>query len=568
MRKTILSALVVGLLLAASSVAPAEAQQADGTGLKTVLVVSISGFDAVSNDVQTIAEAAGQGEMAARLKLLAPEVGKGLDTSKPWGAVVQTDGTQFRIFGFLPVTDLQKTFALIKGFGQDVDLPEPDAEGVYEVEAQEQTIFMVQKDGWAFLSNEKETLAEMPDDPAPLLGGLDKSYAVAVRAVVANVPKSLRDQVLFPMQAGLAMGQQQLPNETPEQFAIRKRTIARSMEQFTKRINETEAIQIGLGVDSESKALRLEVEMTATEGSSAAADYALAGEAKSDLTGFYLPEAALTALVAGTMADSEAARLKDTLDTYGSKALADLDEQELSDNERKLAKQMLGDLIEVIRKTINSRRLDAGFSVLADSDSLNLVVGAFVADTATLEKLLKQIVHLAIAEDPGVENAINLNAEEHQGVRLHTLSVPTDQLPEGADLPPMLAGDTLTGAVGFSDQNVFLTFGPQSIDKLKAAIDQSKAAAGASVPPVRVALSATGIGQMIQGLEADDDSDVPPELISVLTDAGENDHVTLISEAIPNGTRTRLELEGGILKVIGTAVFTAMTRFAPSDSSP
>jgi hypothetical protein len=566
-RNTVLSALVVGVLLTTSSVAPAEAQQADSTGLKTVLVVSISGFDAVSKDVQTIAEAAGQGEMAAPLKLRAPQVGKGLDTTKPWGAVVQTDGTQFRIFGFLPVTDMQQTLTLVKGFARDADIPEPDADGVYEIEAQDQTVFMVQKGGWAYLSNDKESLGEMPADPVPLLGGLDKSYAVAVRAVVANVPKSLRDQVLLPMQAGLAMGQQPLPNETPEQFAIRKRAIARSMEQFTKRINETQALQIGLGVEPQSQALRLDVEITAKEGSSAAAEYALAGEAKSDLTGFYLPQAALTTLVAGNMADSGAAQLEDMIDTYGSKALADLDEQELSDNERKLAKQMLGDLIEVIRKTVKTRRIDAGLAVLADADSLDLLGGAFVADTATLEKLLKQIVHLAIAEDPGVEKAITLNAEEHQGVRLHTLSVPTDQLPEDADLPPMLAGDTLTGAVGIGDQNVYLAFGPHSIDKLKAAIDQSKSAAGQSVASIRFSLSATGVGRMIEGLGAAEDADVPPEVLSALNNAGQNDHVTLVVEAIPNGERTRLELEAGILKVIGAAVGAAMKQFGPGGPS-
>ena len=563
MRKTILSALAVGVLLATSGVAPAEAQPPDGTGLKTVLVASISGFDAISKDVQLIAGAAGQAEMAAPLILLAPQVGKGLDTTKPWGAIVQTDGVQFRISGFVPVTDMQQALALAKGLAGNADIPAPDADGVYEIEAQDQTVFMVQKGGWAYLSNDRESLAEMPADPVPLLGGLDKSYAVAVRAVVENVPQGLRDQVLSPIQAGLAMGQQQLDNETPEQFAIRKRTMARSMEELTKLINETEAVQIGLGVEPQSQALRLDIEITATEGSSAAADYALAGEAKSDLTGFYLPAAALTALLAGTMADSDAAQMEDMLDTYGSKALADLDAQELSDNERKLAKQMLSDLIEVIRKTVQSRRIDAGLAVLADADSLNLVGGAFVADPATLEKLLKQIVHLAIAEDPGVENAITLNAEEHQGVRLHTLSVPTDQLPDDADVPPMLAGDTLTAAVGFSDQNVFLAFGPQSIDKLKAAIDQSKSAVGQSVPPMRLSLSATGIGQTMEGLGAAEDPDVPPELISALTNAGQNDHITFVTEAVPNGVRTRLEFEAGILKVIGTAVGAAMSQFGP-----
>ena len=561
MRKTVLSALIVGVLLATSSAAPAEAQQPAGTGPKTVLVVSISGFDAISKDLQLIAQAAGQPEIAAPLMLLGPQVGQALDVTKPWGAVVQLDGMAFRVFGFVPATDLQKALALVQPLTGGAGIPEPDADGVYQIEAQGQTLYVVQKGSWAYLSNDKDSLSEVPADPIPLLDGLNESYAVAVRAMVENVPKMWRDQGLMLVQMGLDQGNQPLPGETPEQQAIRKRTMERSKEELARMINETAAVQIGLGAEPQSQAVRLDIEITATEGSSLAADYALAGEAKSDLTGFYLPQAALTALMASTMAESDAAQLEDMIDTYGSKALEDLDEQDLSDNERKLAKQMLGDLIDVIRKTIESRRIDAGLALLADADSLNLLVGAFVADTATLEKLLKQMVRLAIAEDPGVENAITLNAEEHQGIRLHTLAVPTDQLPEGADLPPMLAGDTLTAAVGFGDQQVFLAFGPGSIDKLKAAIDQSKSAAGQSVAPMRLSVSATGIGRIVEGLGGAEDPDVPPEILSALTNAGQNGHLTFVSEAVPNGVRTRLELEAGMLKVIGAAVGAAMSQF-------
>jgi hypothetical protein len=54
---------------------------------------------------------------------------------------------------------------------------------------------------------------------------------------------------------------------------------------------------------------------------------------------------------------------------------------------------------------------------------------------------------------------------------------------------------------------------------------------------------------------------VPPEILSALTNAGQNDHVTFVTEAVPNGMRTRLELEPGMLKVIGAAVGAAMSQF-------
>ena len=551
MRKTLLPALAVAVLLATSRVVPAQAPQLESTGLKTVLTVSVSGFDAIKSDLQSIAQASGMDQLMMPFMMLGPQGPAGIDTAKPWGAVVQTDGQKLRIFAFLPASDPKLMLGFLKPLGVEDASPEPDADGVYEIEVRGRELVLAQKGDWVVLADDRRTLANVPADPVPLLGGLNESYAIVVQGSIKDVPASKRDQVVELVRSGVEMAQQAQP--------AGERTIARSMEEVDKLINETDSVLIGLAVEPQSKAIRLDVEMTAIEGTSAAAEYALAAEAKSDLAGFYLPEAALTALFAGTMPESDAAQLQDMIDTYGSKALDDLDEQELSEGERKLAKQMLGDLISVLRKTVATGRIDVGFAVLASADSLSLVGGGFVADAATLEKLLKQTVHLAIAEDPGVEQAVTLDAEEHQGVRLHTLSVPAEQLPTD-DVPAMIVGDVLTAAVGFSDQHAYLAVGPQSIDKLKQAIDQSKAAAGQSLPPARVSLSMTAIGKILGGLGTVADLDVPTEILDALAQAGTNDHLLISSEAIPNGVRTRIELHPGAIKAIGTAA-TAMSPF-------
>ncbi|MFH1922399.1 MAG: hypothetical protein ABIP48_21260 [Planctomycetota bacterium] len=557
MRKTLLSALAVGILLGASNICPAKAQESASSGVQTVLTVSLSGFDALKNDLKSISPAANAPQLMLPLMMLGPQGPAGLDTTKPAGAVVQTDGQDFVIFAFLPVTDLTQALGLLNPMNPEAEPPKPDADGVYEIETMGQQLVIVQKGGWAFLANSREALASVPEDPVPLLGGLNESYAVAVRATVKNVPEGMRQSVLVPLQLGLAMGQQQQPDEAPEQYALRQKMVARSMGEFTKLLNETDSLMIGLAVDSESKALRLDVEITAVEGTASAEEFALAADAKSDVAGFFLPEAAATVLVASTIPDSDAAQLEDMIDTYGSRALDDLDEQDLSDSDRQMAKQVLGDLIDVIRKTVEARRIDAGFALLASEDSLNLVGGGFVADTAKLETLFKQMVNLAIQEDPGVAGAITLDAGEHEGVRLHVLSVPAEALP-GDDVPAMLVGEALTGAVGFGAQNAYFALGPQSIEKLKLAIDQSKAAAGQPVPPLRLSISATGIGRLLAGLDAAEESDLPPEVIDSLTQAGQNDHVSIGYEVIPNGIRGRFEIEEGVLKVIGAAAGAAI----------
>jgi len=549
-RKILLPALAVAVLLATSGVVPAQAPQPESTGLKTVLTVSISGFDAIKKDAEVIANAS---NMPLLMFPFMNEEGlAGLDTTKPWGAVVQTDGQEFRIFAFLPVSDPELVLGLLGPLGDGGDPPKPDADGVYEIEVQGNEVVLAKKGDWVVLANDRQTLANVPADPVPLLGGLNESYAIAVRGSIKDFPASKRDDIVGLIRSGVEMAQQAQPDQAPGE-----RAIARSMEEVDKVLNEMDSVLIGLAVDPQSKAIRLDVEATAIEGTSTAAEYASAAEAKSSLAGFYLPEAALTALVAGTLPEQDSEQIQEWLDARKSDAMKDLDEQELSEGERKLAKQMLGDLISVFHKTAAAGQIDVGLSVLASADSLSLVGGGFVADAATLEKLFKQSVHLAIAEDPGLEEAITLDAEEHQGVRLHTVSVPTEQLPTD-DIPAMLVGDAFTAAIGFSDQHAYLAIGPQSIDKLKQVIDQSKAAAGQSLPPVRVSVSLTAISNILAGLGDVADEEVPTEVLDALAQAGTDDHILISSEAIPNGVRTRIEIEPGVLKAIGTAA-TAMS---------
>ena len=554
MRKILLPALAVAVLLATSSVVPAQAPQPESTGLKTVLTVSISGFDAIKSDLQTVTQASGVDQLMMPFMMLGPQGPAGLDTAKPWGAVVQTDGQELRIFAFLPVSEPELALGLLGPLGGGGDPPEPDAEGVYEIEVRGNEVVLAKKGDWVILADNRQTLANVPADPIPLLGGLNESYAIAIRGSIKDIPASMRDQVVGLIQSGVQMAQQAQPDQAPGE-----RAIARSMEEVDKVLNEMDSVLIGLAVDPQSKAIRLDVEATAIEGTSTAAEYASAAEAKSNLAGFYLPEAALTVLVAGTLQEQDSEQIQEWLDARKSDAMKDLDEQELSEGERKLAKQMLGDLISVLHKTAAAGQIDVGLSVLASADSLSLVGGGFVADAATLEKLFKQSVHLAIAEDPGLEEAITLDAEEHQGVRLHTVSVPAEQLPTD-DIPAMLVGDAFTAAIGFSDQHAYLAIGPKSIDKLKQAIDQSKAAAGQSLPPVRVSVSLTAIGNILAGLGDVADEEVPTEVLDALAQAGTDDHILISSEAIPNGVRTRIEIEPGVLKAIGTAA-TAMSPF-------
>lgn len=579
MRKTLLSALAVAILLGTSGVRPAQAQDSAEAGLKPVLTVSVSGFEALMKDLRLIAEASGNAGMADMLQAMveqqASEALKAIDRGKPFGAVVQTNGQEFQWYAFAPVTDLEQLLGQLRPLAPEGTIPEPAADGVYEIEAEGQQFVLAGREGWALLADSRETLGAAPADPAKALGGLHESYAVALRVNVNNIPQEMRNMALFPLQMGIAMGQQRMPDESDEAYAVRKQMTERSMEEFVRMINETATFQMGLGVDSQSKAVRLDIDMTAVEGTSVAADYALLGESKSDLGGFFRPEAVVTGLWAGKMGESDVAQVRDMIDTYGTRALDDLDQQGLSGANKQMAKRMLGDLLDVARKTIDSRRVDAGFALLAESDSLNLVFGSFLADAPKLEKLVKEMLGLVAQDVPEVAKLLTLDAEEHQGVRFHTVSISPDELPEEleklGELPPMMVGEKLTAVLAFGDQNIYLAAGPRAVETLKQALDQSKSAAGQTVSPFHLSVSAAAIARLVVGVADEEDLRPAAPLLQAMKQAGPNDHVRIVVEAIPDGMRTRFEVEEGVLKLIGMAVMVAqeaMLKIIPPPPPP
>jgi hypothetical protein len=554
-----LSASVVGLLLGAVAVAPATAQDGSSSDLKPVVAVSFSGVDAVKADLQRVAKASGTEELLTPL-LNEVQGFPGLDATKPWGAVVLTDGAEFSWYVFVPVSDLDELLAKVKSLPQAPPIPEPDADGIYVIDGPDgqMQFFIQEKQGWVFVASSRATLAGAPADPVPTLEGLDESYTFAVRFTVKNISSEIRSQVLMAVQFGMMAFQTRQPGESDQEYNLRTQMAEQSLEQFTRLVEDTDAVLIGLGVDAESKAVHLDIEFTAVEGTPTAEEFASLGGAKTNLAGFCPPEAAAAIQSVGKMAESDAAMMKDLIDTYGSKALDEIDEQALADGERKVAKQMIQDLIDVANATIEKRKNDMGLSILGDSESLHLILGVYVAEATKLEDVFKRLVGLASQENPAIAQLVKLNAAEHRGVRLHTVSVPAVLL-EDAELPPQIAGDSLNLVVGFEDEHFYAAGGPNAMDVLKQAIDRSKDAAGQSVAPFTMTASATAWGHILEGLAAQGviDDDVGKVAV-VLKEAGENDHVSITGTAIPNGMRVRIQAEAGILKSIGSLVKMAM----------
>ena len=541
----------LALVLGVATPGPIVAQDTSSEDLKTVLTVSVAGYDAVMKSVDALAKAAGVPEMTMLPKMLlgGPAGPGGLDGSKPLGVVLQTDGQQFPAMVFAPITDAEEFLTFLKGFVPDI--PEPDADGVYEVEAPGRSLFVQQKDGWAFAVIERDALADTPADPTALLGGMDKKYAVAVRAQVANIPQAMRDSAMMIMQMAASAGNQRNEDETDEQYALRQQMTKNSLDGIQMLVKEMDSLMIGLGVDATNGAINLDMAVTAVEGTSLADDMADTAGLKSAFNGFFSPSAAMTFRVTGKLSESDVTQALQMLEVAKAQAKEAIKSEGVGEAETKLALEIGEELLAVVKETINGRMVDGGMSLAADDDGVALILGGHVSDGAKLDEIFKKVVEEAKKDEPDVDQFLKLDVAQHEGVQFHLLALPAALVFEDG-VPPIYADSDVKIAIGFGKSSFLAAHGPDPIALLKAAIDRSAATPDSAVVPMQFSLSASAIGSFLAVIAQSEEVDIPEELIAALKQAGDQDHVLISAEAIPNGMKTRLTIEGGVLKVIGS----------------
>lgn len=543
-------ALTLPLLLGISGAVGAQDQPAGPP--QPVLVVSLSGYEEIRSDLAWIGKL-GNSPLAEMVDLgLKMQLGvqdfDGLDKTRPWGLVVQTDGQNFSGYGFLPVTDLK---ALLKNFEESIGEPKEAGKGVQEITIQGRPMYVKGVDGWAFISVAPEGLANVPKDPVAALDGLNKTYDLGIRATIKNIPPVYRQMLLAPLQMGMQMGMERREGETDEEYALRAKMAQEAAQQMSMAINDMDTLQIGLAIDQKQEVGALEYIVTAVPGTKLAEQMAQSKEQKTQFAGFLQPDAAVSLVGASELGESNVAQAKLTIETRKAEAVAELEKQGLGEEELKLAKRLIDDLADVIQKTIESKRWDGGAVVYLSADRLTAVAGSRVADTAKLEKLVKDLVDQAAKDQPELQAAVKMNADEHQGYKFHRFTLPTEQLGRAPNLSKFV-GDTLTVILALGNDTAYVAGGRDAAKTLKQVIDQSKAEAGKTIPPMKLVVSATPVAQFAAAVAEDEATRAQLEkIVDLLQKGSDKDQVTVTSTTVPNGAQVRLEVQQGILKILG-----------------
>ena len=542
--QTPLLALVLALLLGTGFLAPAAQAQAEE--FKPFATVALNSVDNIMEDVNFIGGLVGSPQMADQIRPMIDGFAQGLDKTKPIGLMVRMGDMGPAGAICIPVTNFQQLTQNLMMWGVNT---KKDGD-IYEISAQGQKLVAKEANGWATLSMMPEMLEGLPADPGQILGELSSEYDLGIRIDVQNIPPQYRAMAVEQLQAGMDAGSQQKADESDEDYQARKEVAQVQIDQIKRAINELDQLTLGLAFDGANQRTFLDVVYTAVPGTQLAEQVSLNKDPKTNYAGFFQPDAAMMLSFASKASQSDIANMQQVFEVLRKQAYSALDKEasDKSDEDRALMKSAIDDFMGAMVSTLQEGSLDGGAVLNLAPNSLTLVAGGLVVDAAKVESGLKKLTEMAEKEDddfPGFK----WGADSHAGVKFHTMSVP---IPEHEEKPRQLFGDTVEVAVGIGTESVFFGMGRDCLQSIKDVIDRSQANPGKSIAPMEMTFALQQILEVIGAMSEGEEKANIEMIAGMLAGSSDGrDHVRIVAQMIPNGVRTRIELEEGVLRAIG-----------------
>ncbi|HUT13475.1 MAG TPA: hypothetical protein VMY42_23510 [Thermoguttaceae bacterium] len=552
MRKTVLSGLIVALLLGAAGFH--RAQPASAAAPKPLAVVSLSGYDELKGDLEMVGRIVDDPTLAARLEGLLKFFTKdkglaGLDKTKPLGAAIFLDGEKPSGYAFLPVSDFDQLLDVLKPYiGELKDL----GDGMYEASKGRKPAYLKVQSGWVFVSDRREMLADVPADPAKLLAGLDRRYDLGIRFNAANVPDALREKLLGRIKKDLAKELERKPGEDDLEYALRKGLAKKLLGGLATGINDLDQVTFGLALDHKAETAMGELSVTAVEGSKTAKALEELGNAQTAFAGFRLPGAVLTIQGTSQCTVATEEELAWFFDKLRTKVFEEIDEDEKDEEKAKVFKHVIGGLLEVCQETIAAGKVDGAGSVVLRPDAVTLVGARHVADGPKLESALAPLVPLIRKKAPEIAALVaKTKTEEFEGVRLHSATIRIPEKVKDRDKLVRVVGENPEVVLGIGPEAVYVAAGKDALKTLKQAIKRSAERGPQPARPLEVTVSLGALAKFIAEIGDEREREKAARAVAALEKAPDTDHVKLVVLPIPRGLKIRLEVEQGVLRMIG-----------------
>ena len=545
MRKTFFSMLMVGYLLAFGQGLPAQETRA-------LAVIAVASYDDLMKDIDYLGGLSGKPNASKQLDAMLGFFTQGqglagLDKSKPWGAVVLTDGGQFPKAVLLPVSDVQK---LLAALGQFVSEPQDAGDGVLEIEVKQNSmpLFVKVQGGYAHIGQSKDELAAVPADAAKLIAGLTKDYDVGIQAYVQNVPEIFRQLAIGGITNGLEQNMRQLPDEDDAAFEERKKFARAQLEAMVTTVNDLDTLTIGWTIDRTGKKTYFDFAMSAKPGSKTAGQIAAAKDATTNFAAFAPADAVFSLSAASKVSAEDAAQGLQQLEAAKSQVLREIEKSTdfPSEEQQKAAAELVDDGFNLLTGAMKSGKFDLGIGLLGKGP-FTLVAGAQVGGDVDTAKLVQKVADLIKQEGHLYE--FKRDAAKTGNVSFHRIAIKAPQGEEAEKLAAVLGPGNPEIVFGTSKERFYVSMGVNAMTTLQQCIEKSAASADMVVLPMQMSLSLAPVLKLASQLE---EGNPVLGVAAGMLEQG-NDHVRIMQRVTGTGFVMRIEAEEGLLKLLGLA---------------
>lgn len=530
-------------VMAATCWLPVPAAFAQSGDVQPAVVVTIGPADELLKDISYVTKAVGQPQAGGLVQVLAGQYLAPLDTKRSWGAYVALDQGEPQVVSYLPVKDFD---GLVGVFAEQMGEPDVDGEMRIFTAPDGSDVYMTQSGDWAYVSNTEAALGNLPQDPGAWYEGYE-SYNVAVRVIGTNVPDEMKQFAMGAMREGFEGMLAQLP---PDQAELQRATNEAQLEQMEAMIQDLDQMVIGMAIDAAAKEIQLDFQVTGIPGSDLAETMSIQSGVESEFLGFLVKGAAMNMNFAAKVAEADAARTSEMLDQIAEQGLAEMENDDsMNPMELEVATNLVNALIGSLKTTIESGRMDGGAAVVLDKDTTALVAGFHALETQKIEDAVKEVVELAKTDaPPGVE--FNLDKKKEGDVNWHEIVIP---VPDGNEEATKMFGETLTVWLGVAPEAIYLSAGRNGETILNQAIEGSESAQATENRGAEMNLNLGSIMEFAASVQDD------PQLDSMASAMkGKDATMSIYSDMIDNGSRTRLTIREGFLSAMGEIVNQAM----------
>ncbi len=532
-RRFVLGAATLAVITCAVGLQTVRAQQAQ----RPVGIVSIAPLDRLLQDTTYLLRAVNVPEVSGLVSLMANQYTQGLDRSQPIGVSITLEGEMPTATIYLPMSSREQFFGALGGMGIE---PDDLGNGLFEIDAGGQTIFAKQTGNWMYVAQSEQALANVPADPAKLLGALPQQYNLAVSVDVQAVPPQIRQVAIDGLRDGMERGMAEQRDLSPEEMKKAEELAQANIQQIEQMVSDTDKIIVGWNVEPSQQRIYIDVAAQFLAGSKLANAMAAMKDLKSDFTQLPFPGAAIKVNFTSKIAEEEkASQIMNLRNSFKQM------EQMAPAADKELAKQVSEGLFKIIEQTIQEGIFDGAGSVSVADDTFRAVIGGRVADGKSMEAELKRIA-TGVSGKPNAPQ-FQFGVGQHKGMNLHKVIVPIDSSDRNAQ---KVFGDALQIHLATGDKTYLATIDPTGDAALKSAIDRIENSQGETVVPLNATIQATQLLKYAQSVAPNPLIDIA---LQAIQEHSGKDKVEVTARMIDRGAMYRISVEEGVLRAAGSA---------------